>query len=143
MIKLNYKTVLTSLVSLTIIACTQAESSRVSINDGAVKNEVLATKKEISMNVEQQKSTKEEVLQWRQATVTFLNLEGGFYGLIGQSGVKLLPMNLEKKYRQHGAVIKFKGVMKKGMMTIQQWGTPFHITEIELVSKGKNLTSSH
>jgi len=140
--KFNFRVLLISLASLFIIGCTQAESSRTITESESVKKEQLSSKKEISMDAKQQASQK-EMQQWRQATVTFFNLEGGFYGLIGPNGVKLLPMNLENKYRQHGAVIKFKGVVKKGMMTIQQWGTPFQITEIELVSKGKGLTNSH
>lgn len=71
------------------------------------------------------------------ATVTFFNLEGGFFGLVTKEGKHWLPMNLKKEFHQHGAVIKVKGKEIKDMMTIQQWGTPFSITHIELISAGR------
>lgn len=136
------KVILSTLMSLTLIACTQAENKQNISKVNSVNEPHLATKKEVSMTKEQLPQT-DENQQWRQATVTFLSHEGGFYGLIGENGVKLLPMNLAKEYRQHGAVVKFKGEMKAGMMTIQQWGTPFHITEIKLISAGKDSANHY
>ena len=60
----------------------------------------------------------------------------GFFGLVTKKGTKLLPMNLTKTYHQHGAIVKFRGVMLKEMVTIQQWGTPFKIEDIELIESG-------
>jgi len=82
--------------------------------------------------------TKDNVTQvaqeWLKAKVIFLNLEGGFYGIVTDDGKHLLPVNLAKKFRQHNAAIKVKGKLLKGVMTIQQWGTPFKIAEIELIN---------
>ncbi|WP_281559366.1 hypothetical protein [Thalassomonas sp. RHCl1] len=85
------------------------------------------------------KLTKQErrpVLKWQQGTVKYLTMEGGFYGIVTDEGKKLLPMGLAPEYRQHGAIVKVKGELIKNMMTIQQWGTPFKITEIELIAPG-------
>lgn len=71
------------------------------------------------------------------ATIKYMNLEGGFFGLITKEGKHWLPMNLKKEFHQDGAVIKVQGHEIKGMMTIQQWGTPFSITHIELISAGR------
>ena len=76
------------------------------------------------------------------ATVTFLNLEGGFFGLVTKEGKHWLPMNLKKEFQQHGAVIKVKG-KAVNIMTIQQWGTPFSITHIELISAGRKAASNN
>ena len=78
---------------------------------------------------------KNEFSGWQRGRVQFLNLEGGFYGIIMDSGKKILPMNMKKEFAQNGAIVRIKG-KKKNIMTIQQWGTPFTITEIELISPG-------
>jgi len=72
------------------------------------------------------------------ATVQYMNLEGGFFGLVAKGGKHWLPINLKKEFQQHGAVIKVKGNAVNGMMTIQQWGTPFSITHIELIKPGRS-----
>ena len=47
-------------------------------------------------------------------------------------------MNMAKEFAQNGAVVRIKGKVKN-VMTIQQWGTPFTITEIELISPGNKV----
>jgi len=76
-----------------------------------------------------------------KGTIHFLNLEGGFYGIITDKGIKLLPMNLAKAYQKAGAIVKVKGEIVD-VMTIQQWGTPFKIAEIEILgmSESENPT---
>ncbi|WP_286264281.1 hypothetical protein [Thalassotalea atypica] len=77
---------------------------------------------------------------WRKGEVRFFNLEGGFYGLIADNGDKLLPMNLNKKYKQHGAIIQFQGHYIKDMMTIQQWGQVYKITKVQLIKAGRSTS---
>jgi hypothetical protein len=72
------------------------------------------------------------------ATVKYMNLEGGFFGLVAKDGKHWLPTNLDKKFQQNGAVIKVRGNAIEGLMTIQQWGKPFSITHIELIKAGRN-----
>jgi len=74
---------------------------------------------------------------WQQVTVKHMDFEGGFYGLVSSNGDKLLPMNLAKKYQLPGTVLKVKGEIVKGMMTIQQWGRPYKISNVELIKLGK------
>lgn len=75
---------------------------------------------------------------WQLAEVRYIALEGGFFGLITESGEKLLPMNLQKSFRQHGATIRFMGKKQKDVVTFQQWGTPFKLSDVELISEGKS-----
>jgi len=84
---------------------------------------------------------KDEITDWQRGRVQFLNLEGGFYGIITDSGQKILPMNMAKEFAQNGAIVRIKGKVKN-VMTIQQWGTPFTITEIELIKPGNKTTES-
>jgi hypothetical protein len=41
---------------------------------------------------------------WQKVTVKYLDFEGGFYGLVSQSGTRLLPMGLPKEYKIEGTV---------------------------------------
>lgn len=73
---------------------------------------------------------------WQQVTVAYYSFEGGFYGLTTTDGIKLLPVNLANEYQVAGSIIKVKGQLIKDAMTIQQWGTPFEIEDVELVHLG-------
>ena len=76
-----------------------------------------------------------------QGTIKYLPMEGGFYGIIAKDGKKLLPMNLKAEYKQDGAVIKFSGKPIKDIVTIQQWGTPFKVSEIVIIKPGSKTNS--
>jgi len=85
---------------------------------------------------------KPQEMQWRTGTIQFMEFEGGFFGLVTDKGEKLLPMNLAKEYQQVGAIVKVQGKFVTDMMTIQQWGTPYKITKIELIKAGKPRADS-
>ena len=75
-----------------------------------------------------------------KGTVQHIGLEGGFFGIVTDKGAKILPMNLDKLYQQDGTIVEFSGEYKN-VMTIQQWGKPFTITDIKLIKAGKNKTT--
>jgi len=76
-----------------------------------------------------------------KGTVQHISLEGGFYGIVTSDGKKILPINLDKSLQQHGAIIEFSGNYKN-VMTIQQWGKPFVITEFKLIKAGQKKSSN-
>ena len=78
-------------------------------------------------------------VEWQKVTVTYFDLEGGFYGLVSDKGKKLLPMNLAKEFQIDGTVLSVKGKVVKDMVSIQQWGVMFDISEIKLIKYGKKL----
>ncbi len=80
---------------------------------------------------------------WQQVTVKYLNFEGGFYGLVTEKGIKLLPMGLPKKYKIEGTILRVKGHELTEMVTIQQWGKAFKIVEIELIKVGLENKPTH
>jgi hypothetical protein len=86
---------------------------------------------------EAQKMTTEKEMIWHAVTVKYLEMEGGFYGLVSDKGDKFLPRNLAKEYQLPGTQLKVKGEVIKGMITIQQWGKVFNITDVELVKLGQ------
>lgn len=108
-------------------------------NDSTEKKVTKLVAKPMTTDDIKEKISQKLVTNWHQGTVQFLNLEGGFYGIITDSGKRLLPMNLAKEFRQNGAIIRVKGKVKN-VLTIQQWGTPFEISDIELVKPGNKST---
>lgn len=90
----------------------------------------------------QQELDRKMIQQWQKGKIVFNVFEGGFFGIITDSGEKLLPMNLTNQYRQVGAIVKFKGKKNKDVMTTKQWGTSYTIEAIELISKGKSSNDS-
>jgi hypothetical protein len=117
---------LSILFSLCLLSCSQA-----------TQNQPQLQSKEVLKEGNSQMIEKKEQV-WQQVTVNYYDLEGGFYGLTSQAGDKLLPMNLAKKYKFQGTVLKVKGELIKDMMTIQQWGQPFRIIDVELIKLGQS-----
>ncbi|MFA7199380.1 MAG: DUF333 domain-containing protein [Methanoculleus sp.] len=63
-------------------------------------------------------------------TVTYVDLEGGFFGIVADDGSHYLPFGLDERYRVDGMRLTFVGEVKEGVMTIQQWGTPIEIIAV-------------
>ena len=74
-------------------------------------------------------------------TIRYIQLEGGFYGIITEEGEKYLPLNLKEEFKEDGLRVWFKGKLRK-VLTIQMWGKPIEILEIQKIreKKGKNLS---
>lgn len=104
-------------------ACSQAETNPTSNVTSPIPGEAKMTAKESKT--------------WHEVTVKFLDFEGGFYGLVASNGEKYLPMNLAKEYKLPGTVLKVQGHIIKDMITTQQWGQVFKITDIKLIKLGK------
>jgi inhibitor of cysteine peptidase len=64
-------------------------------------------------------------------TITYIALEGGFYGIAGDDGNDYLPLNLDQKYQTDGLRVSFEYEPVKDAGTIQMWGTPVNLTFIE------------
>jgi len=64
--------------------------------------------------------------------VYYGTMEGGFYGIIGDDGLKYQPTNLPRKFKKEGLSLKFDAQMKNGMVSAFQWGT---IVELSNVSE--------
>jgi len=138
MIKVSF---LVCVFSFCLLGCTQKDnkspdSTNSSASDkSSLKNSQLTQDKTMQENMQ----TKSNLPY--KGTVHYLRMEGGFYGIITDKGEKLLPLNLDKQYLSSGAIIHFSGSYVKDMMTIQQWGTPFKIKEVKLISAGDKSTN--
>lgn len=67
-----------------------------------------------------------------KGTITWIDLEGGFYGIVTENGTQYLPQNLAEELRVDGTEVTFTGVTDEDAMTIYMWGTPLRITEIRV-----------
>ncbi len=66
----------------------------------------------------------------KTGTVTYVDLEGGFYGIIADDGERYLPFGLDEPYRVDGMRLAFVGEIARDTATIQQWGTPIDIVAV-------------
>ncbi len=112
-----------SLCLLVLASCSQAN------------NKLVENTENVKPKVEQMTATKDKI--WHQVTVKYFDLEGGFYGLVSNKGDKFLPRNLAKEYQLPGTELKVQGHILKDVITIQQWGQVFKITDVKLIKLGQ------
>ena len=62
-------------------------------------------------------------------TVRYVDLEGGFYGIVTERGERYLPMNLDEEFQKDGLDLRFRARVAEGVMTTQMWGQPVEIIE--------------
>lgn len=127
------------LIPLFVSAC---ESSSTKQAEVSVKKSVASVQKNIVIPNKESKMIKIDK-SWQQVTVKYFALEGGFYGLVSDKGAKLLPMNLPSKYKVAGSILRVKGRSINGMVTVQQWGNPFEVSDIELIEMGAGNLPTH
>ena len=69
---------------------------------------------------------------WQQGVVTYVDLEGGFYGIITTEGKKLDPTNLPERFREDGLRVHFQArEEKEGAVGIRMWGTILELEDIK------------
>ena len=66
-------------------------------------------------------------------TIKYINLEGGFYGIISDNGQKLDPINLKDEFKKDGLKVKFVYSFKKSEANIHQWGKIIEIISIRKI----------
>ncbi|MBL4940302.1 MAG: hypothetical protein JKY81_01415 [Colwellia sp.] len=130
-----------SLVLLLISACASSSvEKQIAI---AEKKPALISEKAPRLILTKEQSMVKMTQSWQQVTVKYFDLEGGFYGLVSEQGAKLLPMGLPAKYHVNGTLLRVKGQVLNNMVTIQQWGQPFKISDIELIKMGAGKLSQY
>ena len=67
--------------------------------------------------------------------VSYVDLEGGFYGIITDEGVHHNPVNLHEDFRVDGLRIRYKYKTLQNVASIQMWGTSVEILEVREQSK--------
>ncbi len=63
-------------------------------------------------------------------TVMYIELEGGFFGIIADDGNKYNPIDLPKDFQKNGLKVRFEGKLNPELFSIHQWGELIEITKI-------------
>jgi hypothetical protein len=64
-------------------------------------------------------------------TIQYVELEGGFYGLVADDSTRYNPQNLDEAYREDGLRVRFRGTVEDDVMTTQMWGQVLQILEMQ------------
>lgn len=66
-----------------------------------------------------------------EGTVTYMDYEGGFYGITTDDGGKYFPLNLGEEFREDGLRVRFTMRERNDVMTTTMWGRAVEITAME------------
>lgn len=69
-----------------------------------------------------------------QATVTYQNIENGFWGLIGPDEEKYLPINFPEQLKYPNKQVEITLLIRDDIMSFMQWGTLVEIISFETLS---------
>ncbi len=83
----------------------------------------------VSANYALEKSETEEPMI--SGTVRYMEIEGGFYGLVADDGTKYDPINLPAEYKKNGLRVKFTVREKKDVMSFHMWGKIVEVVKIK------------
>ncbi len=112
--------------------CRRAELKERIKNDVARCAERFA-KEFVSANSAAEKSEREEPMI--SGTVRYLEIEGGFYGLVADDGTKYNPINLPAEYKKNGLRVKFAVREKKGVVSFRMWGKIVEVVKIQKIAE--------
>lgn len=70
-------------------------------------------------------------------TVVFVELEGGFYGIVADDGARYDPLNLPSGFQKDGLRVRFRARILEDAATIHMWGRPIEILHIEAVENSR------
>ncbi len=68
-------------------------------------------------------------------TIRYVQLEGGFFGIVADGGERYLPENLDKDFQQDRLRVSFEGVLTD-RPNFAMWGRTLHLNKIEKLSPG-------
>ncbi|MFX1238256.1 MAG: hypothetical protein ACFFAS_17120 [Promethearchaeota archaeon] len=62
--------------------------------------------------------------------ITFINLEGGFFGIISIDGAHYDPINFTSNYKIDGLKVYFKAIIRDDLVSFHMWGILIELTYI-------------
>jgi heat shock protein HslJ len=71
-------------------------------------------------------------------TVQYIELEGGFYGIIADDGTHYYPLNLPEEFAQDGARVTFTA-QQEDVATTAMWGIPVTIHSMEMLNAPEDV----
>lgn len=76
-----------------------------------------------------------ESYPFEKGTVRYIQLEGGFWGIISEKNEKFDPINLPKDFQKDGLKILFSYKERNDLMSFHMWGKIIQLIEIKLDEK--------
>ncbi len=73
-------------------------------------------------------TTKSQVVT---GTVRYIELEGGFYGIVADDGRKLDPVNLPEEFQKDGLRLEVRVVPLRDRVSVRMWGTPVRVLRLK------------
>ena len=83
----------------------------------------------------------EDVSVQDKGIIKYIDLEGGFYGIITDKQELYDPINLPESFKQDNLRIEFKAIYVKNQCSFHMWSTLIYILEIEQLVPHGNLTN--
>jgi hypothetical protein len=68
-------------------------------------------------------------------TVVHVDLEGGFWGIIGDDGKRYDVANLPKEFRKQGLRVRFAGKVRPDRVSFHMWGVIVEVVSIEKIGE--------
>ena len=109
------KKIMFLIVSLLLVSCVYTA------------NDTKAKQKDIAAPIK----SEEQAGVHEVGTILFNDLEGGFWGFLGDSGVRYEPMNLPNEFKVQGVKVRIMGRRLEDVGSLHMWGDILEIQSIE------------
>ena len=74
--------------------------------------------------------------------IRFIDIEGGFYGIVADDGTHYIPDSLPADYQVDGIRVSFKGIAEQPAPNVRMWGTLLHLNSLAILSPVANDITS-
>ena len=64
-------------------------------------------------------------------TVQYVEVEGGFYGIVAEDGTRYDPSGLPDEFQEDGLRVRFRAEIRENVLTTRMWGQVIRLLEIE------------
>lgn len=68
-------------------------------------------------------------------TVYYVDLEGGFFGIVSDDGMQYRPTNLSANLQENGLRLSFTGEIVEDAVDMYMWGVPLAIEEAFVITE--------
>jgi hypothetical protein len=80
-----------------------------------------------------EKGENADTINDRTGTIQYIDLEGGFYGIMDDHENKYDPINLPEEFKEHGLRVKFSAKIREDIGSFHMWGTVIELTDIQQI----------
>jgi heat shock protein HslJ len=77
-----------------------------------------------------------------EGTIRFIEMDGGFFGIVTNDGENYRPDNLPAAMKINGTWIRFEGVVRASATDSGTWGIPISLISVSLPSEGFTATGT-